>query len=109
MKKALKIIGILLCSIIVIYGIYLSCQDNTMDFSGTITQINSDDEYTVLTIDDAFNNRYIILANHQTKVRNIHEEDDGITLSELTIGDKIQGNYKKLSSKDNYAKLIEVI
>lgn len=109
MKKALKIIGIVLCSIIMICGIYLSCRDNTKDFSGTITQISNEDGYTVLAIDDAFNNRYFVLANLQTKVRREFKEDGDITLSQLEIGDKIQGNYKKLSSKDNYAKLIEVI
>lgn len=109
MKKALKIIGIVLCCIIMICGIYLSCRDNTKDFSGTITQISNEDEYTVLMIDDAFNNSYIILANLQTKIRHVYKEDGDITLSELKIGDKIQGDYKKLSSKDNCAKLIEVI
>ncbi len=118
MKKALKIIGILLWCAIMIYGIYLSCQDNFMDFGGTITQISESDGYTILTVDAGYNIieddevfpfTYTVIADGRTNVRNYHKEDGDITLSELKIGDKIQGDYKKLSSRDHYAKLIEVI
>ena len=109
MKKALKIIGIILWCIIMVYGIYLSCQDNYKDFGGTITDIRTDSGYTVITFEDAFSNSYTVIADGKTKVRNYHKEDGNIALSQLEIGDKIQGDYKKLSSKENYARLIEVL
>lgn len=109
MKKVLKIIGILLYCAIMICGIYLSCQSKTVDFSGRIVQIREEDRYTVLSVDNAFSVSYIVVADHRTKVRHLHKEEGEITLEKLKIGDKIQGNYKKWSSKDYYAKLIEVI
>lgn len=109
MKNALKIVGVILICTILIYGIYLSCQDNYKDFGGTITNISTDEGYTVVTFEDAFNNSYTVVADGKTKVQNYHKEDGNIALSQLEIGDKIQGDYKKLSSKENYARLIEVL
>ena len=109
MKKALKIVGVILICTILIYGIYLSCQDNYKDFGGTITDIRTDSGYTVITFEDAFNNSYTVIADSKTKVQNYHKEDGDIALLQLVIGNKIQGDYKRLSSRENYAKLIEVL
>ena len=102
-------VGVILICTILIYGIYLSCQDNYKDFGGTITDIRTDSGYTVITFEDAFNNSYTVIADSKTKVQNYHKEDGDIALLQLVIGNKIQGDYKRLSSKENYAKLIEVL
>ena len=106
MKKTIKIIGICCLAILIGIGVYVTLPSKTLDFRGTITEIETDDNDTIFYISTA-ETTYTVVANNKTKVSYCHKDDPDIYLRDLKVGDNIEGNYRWLS-KNNVAKFITV-
>ncbi len=106
MKKSMKIVGLCCLAILIGIGIYVALPSKTLDFHGTITEIETTDNETVFRI-SAAETSYIVVANNKTKVSYCHKDDPDISLKDLKVGDNIGGNYRWLS-KNNIAKFITV-
>ena len=106
MKKVITIIGVCLLAALIAVGIYMALPSKTIDFRGTVTKIETVDNNTVFEIamHDVI---YTVTANEKTKVAYCHEDDPAIELSDIKVGDTIEGNYRKFS-KDKLAKYITV-
>jgi hypothetical protein len=106
MKKAFTIIGLCCLAAIIAVGIYMALPSKTNDFRGTVTKIETIDNNTIfeITMHDV---TYTVTANAKTKVAYCHDDDPAIKLSDIKVGDTIEGNYRKFS-KDNLAKNITV-
>ena len=106
MKKVITIIGVCLLAALIAVGIYMALPSKTIDFRGTVTKIETVGDNTVFEIamHDVI---YTVTANEKTKVAYCHEDDPAIELSDIKVGDTIEGNYRKFS-KDNLAKNITV-
>ena len=106
MKKVITIIGVCLLAALIAVGIYMALPSKTIDFRGTVTKIETVDNNTVFEIamHDVI---YTVTANEKTKVAYCHEDDPAINLSDIKVGDTIEGNYCKFS-KDKLAKTITV-
>ena len=106
MKKVITIIGVCLLAALIAVGIYMALPSKTIDFRGTVTKIETVDNNTVFEIamHDVI---YTVTANEKTKVAYCHEDDPTIELSDIKVGDTIEGNYRKFS-KDKLAKYITV-
>ena len=100
-------IALFILSVLMVVGSYiLIFPSKTLDFRGTVTAIESTEDGTVLhiTIAEA---SYTVLANNKTKVAYCCKDDPDIRLSDIKIGDSIEGNYRTLQKK-NLAKFITV-
>ena len=106
MKKTIKIIGLCLASVIIIMGICIATSSKTLDFRGTVTAIEVIENNTVFHI-SIFETSYIVVANNKTNLSYCCKDDPDIDLSDIKVGDTIEGNYRWLS-KDNMAKFITV-
>ena len=106
MNKAIKIITFCLCTVLVALMIYLLVPPKTLDFRGTVTAIEATEDGTILHISIA-EASYQILANDKTKIAYCCKDDPDIQLSDIKLGDTIEGNYRTLSQKD-IAKFITV-
>ena len=106
MKKAITIIGVCCLAVLIGVGIYMALPSKTIDFRGTVTKIETIDNNTFFEIamHDVI---YTVTANEKTKVAYCHEDDPAIELSDIKVGDTIEGNYRKFS-KDKLAKYITV-
>ena len=106
MKKVITIIGVCLLAALIAVGIYMALPSKTIDFRGTVTKIETVGDNTVFEIamHDVI---YTVTANEKTKVAYCHEDDPAIELSDIKVGDTIEGNYRKFS-KDKLAKYITV-
>ena len=106
MKKVITIIGVCLLAALIAVGIYMALPSKTIDFRGTVTKIETVDNNTVFEIamHDVI---YTVTANEKTKVAYCHEDDPAIELSDIKVGDTIEGNYRKFS-KDKLSKYITV-
>ena len=106
MKKVFKIIGLCCLVAIIAVGIYMALPSKTIDFRGTVTKIETIDNNIIFEI-AMHDVTYTVKANDKTKVAYCHEDDSAINLSDIKVGDIIEGNYRKFS-KDNLAKNITV-
>ena len=106
MKKTIKIIGLCLASVIIIIGICIAASSKTLDFRGVVTEIEVVDNNTVFHI-AIFEASYTVVANNKTNVSYCCKDDPDIDLSDIKVGDTIEGNYRWLS-KNNMAKFITV-
>lgn len=106
MKKTIYIIGLCFLVILMIAGIYMAMPSKTLDFRGTVTEIETVDNDTVFHISTT-ETSYIVAANSKTKVTYCCKDDPDIDLADIKVGDTIEGNYRWLS-KDNKAKFITV-
>ena len=106
MKKAIKIIVLCLISFIIIIGICIATSSKTLDFRGVVTEIEVVDNNTVFHI-SIFETSYTVAANNKTKVSYCCKDDPDIDLSDIKVGDIIEGNYRWLS-KNNMARFITV-
>ena len=84
----------------------MTIPSKTVDFRGTVTKIETIDNNTVFNISTT-ETSYIVMANNKTKVSYCCKDDPDINLSDIKIGDNIQGDYRWLS-KNNIAKFITV-
>ncbi len=106
MKKTVKIIGLICAVIIIIVGIRIALPSKTLDFRGTVTKIEIIDNDTVFYI-SATDTSYVVVANNKTDVSYCCKDDPDIDLSDIKVGDNIEGNYSRMS-KNNTAKFITV-
>ena len=106
MKKAIKITGIICVAITVILGIYFSVPSRTLDFRGKVTEIETIDNKTLIYISSS-ETSCAITADNKTKVSYCCKDDPSIKLSDIKIGDTVEGNYR-LFSRDNTVKFITV-
>ena len=108
MKKTVKIIGLSILAVIIVFGIYYISSPRTLDFRGTVTKIEDVYDSTVFHIStESIGTSYIVAADSKTKVSHCHKDDPEIDLSGIEIGDTIEGNYRKFSD-DKKAKFITV-
>ncbi len=106
MKKAIKIIGLCCVAVIIVIGICVAIPSKTLDFRGMVTEIEIVEKNTVFHISIA-EASYTVVANDKTNVSYCCKDDPDIDLSDIKIGDAIEGNYRWLS-KNNIAKFITV-
>ena len=107
MKKAIIMIVLCLLAIIVIIGIlHIAGSSKTLDFRGEVTKIEIVDHNTIFHI-AMFEATYTVVANNQTNVSYCCKDDPDIDLSDIKVGDTIEGNYRWLS-KNRVAKFITV-
>ena len=106
MKKTIAITALCLATFIIIIGICIGTSAKTLDFRGTITEIEMVDDTTVFYI-SMFETSYTVVANGKTNVSYCCKDDPDIDLSDIKVGDMIEGNYRRLS-KNNMAKFITV-
>ena len=92
---------------IIFLGIYFGICPRSIDFKGTIVNIENTNDYIMLRIHQNESSEYTVLADVHTDVYYCHHEED-IYLGELDIGDEIQGSYKKCFSENHYAESIMV-
>ena len=113
MKKTVKIIGLCCIAILTIVGICLATPSKTLDFRGTVTDIEATEQATVLylTLSDtslsSVETAYTVTADSKTNVRYCCKDDPATSLSDIKIGDVIQGNYRPFT-KNHVAKFITV-
>ena len=105
-KKTFKIIGLCCVAVIIIVGIHMTIPSKTLDFHGTVKEIEIIDNNTVIHISTT-ETSYTVVANKKTNVSYCCKEDPDINLSDIKVGDTIQGDYRWLS-KNNVAKFITV-
>lgn len=106
MKKSIKVVGLCCLAILIGISIYVTLPSKTLDFRGTITEIETADKDFVFHISTA-ETTYIVVANNKTKVSYYHKDDIDVSLNDLKVGDRIEGNYRWLT-KNNIAKFITV-
>lgn len=107
MKKVITIIGYLLIAVVIVVGVIISIPPKTLDFRGTVTEIDIDDSKTIFHIEQSSNISYIVVADNKTKVRHCHKDDPEIVLEDIQVGHTIEGDYWKFT-KNNEAKFITV-
>ena len=106
MKKAIKILGLCCVAVIIVIGIRMAIPSKTLDFSGAVTEIEIVDNDTVFHISTT-ETSFTVVADNKTNVSYCCKNDPDIVLSDIKVGDTIQGNYRWLS-KNNMAKFITV-
>lgn len=107
MKKVITIIGCLLIAVVTVVGIIVSIPPKTLDFRGTVTEIDIADRKTTFHIEQSAGMSYIVVADNKTKVRHCHKDDPEIVLEDIQVGHTIEGDYRKFA-KNNEAKFITV-
>jgi len=84
----------------------MTIPSKTLDFRGTVTEIEIIDNNTVFHI-SATETSCTVVANNKTNVSYCCNDDPAINLSDIKVGDSIEGNYRWLS-RNNMAKFITV-
>lgn len=108
MKKTIKVITLCCIAAIVIVGAYLSMYRKTLDFRGTVTKIEIKDNTYTFYIESTISTSYIVIADNKTTIRRCHKNDPKMFLSDIKVGDEINGDYKKWFFEENHAKYIIV-
>lgn len=106
MNKTIRIMILCLISFIIIIGICIASSSKTLDFRGVVTEIEVVDNNTVFHI-SLLEASYTVVANNKTNVSYCCKDDPDINLSDIKVGDTIEGNYRWLS-KNNMARFITV-
>ena len=106
MSKTIKIMILCLIPFIIIIGICIATPSKTLDFRGVVTEIEIVDNNTFFHI-SLLEASYTVVANDKTKVSYCCKDDPDIDLSDIKVGDTIEGNYRWLS-KNNMARFITV-
>lgn len=104
MKRTLSIIVV--CFVVALI-IVVCITPKTLDFRGTVTDIEHTDDQTIFYIFLDETTSYTVVANSKTKVAQYDDKAD-ISLTDIAVGDAIQGNYRWMS-KENIAKSITVL
>ena len=105
MKKSIKMIALCCVIIISFFAIYKVIPPKTLDFRGTVTEIEVAEHGVVFHV-SLFDASYTVLANSKTKVSYCCDGDPEMSLSDIKVGDKIEGDYRLFSK--NTAKKITV-
>ena len=106
-KVSIKSFLIALFAVTVIaLGLYLQ-PSKTVDFSGTITGIAVEGDSVRFTINNSGMATYTVYADKGTKVYYHRKEDLSISLSEIAVGDIVQGDFNRIINKKT-AKYIVV-
>ena len=105
MKKAIQVIGLCCIVIVIAIGIYMAISPKTLDFRGTVTKIETVDGNTVFYIAMA-EASYTVTADRKTEVSYCCADDPDIELSDIKVGDTIEGDYRLLSN--NVARFMTV-
>ena len=106
-NQTLVYIALFILAVLTVMSSYmLLFAPKTLDFRGPVTAIESTEDGTVLHIAMS-GASYTVLANGKTKVAYCCKNDPAIQLSDIKIGDTIEGDYRTLSQKD-VAKFITV-
>ncbi len=109
MKKALAIMSICLIGILLIGGLFYFKPSKTLDFRGTVTEIKKDnDTYTFYIEQPSLSVKYTVVADIKTKVKPLLKNAKPISITDIKVGDTIEGDYKKWFAKENKAKYITV-
>ena len=106
MKKTIEIIALCLVVGVLIVGTCIGLSSKLLDFRGAVTAIEVVDGNTVFHV-SLFETTYTVVANHKTNVSYCCKNDPEIALSDIKVGDTIEGNYRWLS-KNNVARFITV-
>ena len=106
MRKIIKIMVLCLVAGAFIICTYLGMSSKLLDFRGAVTEIEVVDGNTVFRVSQ-FETTYTVVANHKTNVSYCCKDDPDIDLSDIKVGDTIEGNYRWLS-KNNIARFITV-
>ena len=106
MNKTIRIMILCLISFIIIIGICIATSSKNLDFRGVVTEIEVVDNNTVFHI-SLLEASYTVVANNKTNVSYCCKDDPDIDLSDIKVGDTIEGNYRWLS-KNNMARFITV-
>ena len=104
--KKIQITVLCLVAFLIVVGICIATSSKTLDFRGTITEIEIVDHNTVFHI-SAFEASYTVVANNKTHVSYCCKDDPDIDLFDIKVGDTIEGNYRWLS-KNYMARSITV-
>ena len=108
MKKPIKIIALFFLAFAIIAVIYYISFPKTLDFRGTVMEVEVVDELKVFHISiESTSISYIVVADSKTKVSHCHKDDPEIDLNGIKVGDTIEGNYRR-QSDDKKAKFITV-
>ncbi len=107
-KKIIKVITLCCIAIIVIVGTYLSMQRKVLDFRGMVKKIEIKDNTYTFYIESTISTSYTVIADNKTTIRRCHKNDPKMILSDIKVGDEINGDYKKRFSEENHAKYIIV-
>ena len=106
MKKVLSVAGVCCLLIIIVVGIYLSIPPKTVDFRGVVYEIENVDGYTTLYLENAVGAKYAVKTDIKTTVSYCCDDDPAIELTEISVGDSVDGDYRRFSK--NLAKYITV-
>lgn len=106
MRKIIKIIGICCVAIIIVVCMYMTMPRKTLDFRGTVTDIEIVSKGTLFYISTT-ETSYTVLANKKTKISYCCKDDPKIYLADIKVGDTIEGDYRLLSN-GTIAKFIKV-
>ena len=107
MKRALKIVGLCCLLTLIIFGIYLAVP-KTLDFRGTVTEIQTTEQGTVFYISTpSIGTSYTVVADAKTRIKPCHKDDPTIGVADISVGDTIEGDYR-WPAKEKEAKYITV-
>ncbi len=106
MNNTFKFIALCLCAVLIAFAIYILASPKTLDFRGTVTAIEQCEDGTLLRISTA-DASYNVIANDKTKVSYCCKDDPSIHLSDIRVGDTVEGDYR-IFGKDGLAKFITV-
>ncbi len=107
MKKAITTISICLIAILLIGGLFYFKPSKTLDFRGTVTKIeNNDDTYTFYIEQPSLSVKHTVIADNDISIKPCHKNDPPVSITDIKVGDTIEGDYKKWFAKENQAKYI---
>lgn len=106
-KNVFKYLLLALLCLVIVFGIQYTTPSKTLDFRGTVCEIDREDDIIVFKISLATETTYTVVADKKTKVSHCHKDDPVIYLSDIEIGDTIEGDYRIFTNK-KIAKFITV-
>ena len=108
MKKVLTAIGCFCAAAIILIGVCEFIPPKTLDFRGTVTDIERTGHETVFHLSmPSIGSSCTVVADDRTAVSPCHSDDPGMTLADIRVGDRIEGDFRWLSN-DRKAKCITV-
>ena len=109
MKKVITIASICLIAILLIGGLFYFKPSKTLDFRGVVTEIkNNNNTYTFYIEQPSLSAKYTVIAEKNISVKPCHKNDPPVSITDIKVGDTIEGDYKKWFAKENQAKYITV-